>query len=144
MNQIKFTKYCRSQGILPAAYYPLGSQDRPWASPDEPQLLDDANLRRIASKYNKTPAQVVLKYQTQRGNIAIVRSATLSKIEEYINIFDFQLSPDDMRDIESFECNGRICRFERFVCNIMLLVFVKIVYYFSAVGLQYYPFNDES
>lgn len=107
--------FCRARGILITAYCPLGSPDRPWAKPEEPQLLDDVKLRQIASKYNKTPVQVVLRYQVQRGNITIVRSSTKSGIEENVRIFDFELSAEDIRYISKFECNGRTCRFERFV-----------------------------
>lgn len=113
LNQRKLMEFCRSRGILITAYSPLGSPDRPWANPDDPQLLDDVKLRRIANKYNKTPAQVVLRYQVQRGNITVVRSLTKSRIEENMNIFDFELSLEDMKYIGSFECNGRICKFER-------------------------------
>lgn len=113
LNQKKLIEFCRSRGILITAYFPLGSPDRPWAEPDEPQLLDDLGLRQIANKYKRTPVQIVLRYQVQRGNITIVRSLTKSSIEDCIHIFDFELSTEDMRYIGSFECNGRICRFER-------------------------------
>lgn len=105
--------FCRSRGILITAYSPLSSLDRPWAKPDEPQLLDDVKLRQIANKYKKTPVQIVLRYQVQRGNITIVKSLTKSRIEENMHIFDFELTPEDMRYIGSLECNGRTCRFER-------------------------------
>lgn len=105
--------FCRSRGILITAYSPLGSPDRPWAKPEDPQLLDDVKLRQIASKYGKTPAQIVLRYQVQRGNITIPKSVTMGRIEENIRIFDFELTPEDMRYIDSFDCNGRVCRFER-------------------------------
>lgn len=107
--------FCRSRGILITAYSPLGSSDRPWAKPEDPQLSDDVKLRQIAKKYSKTPTQIVLRYQVQRGNITIVRSLTPSKIEENIRIFDSELSSEDMRYIDGFDCNGRTCRFERCV-----------------------------
>lgn len=113
MNQKKLTEFCRARGILITAYSPIGSPDRPWAKPDDPQLLDDVKLRQIANKYNKTPVQVVLRYQVQRGNITIVKPLTHSQIEEEMRIFDFELSAEDMRYIASFECDGRTCRFER-------------------------------
>lgn len=104
--------FCASRSITITAYSPLGSPDRPWAKPNDPQLLDDQKLRQIAQKYGKTPAQIVLRYQVQRGNITIPKSVTKERILENINIFDFQLSPDDVAYLDSFDCNGRVCAFE--------------------------------
>lgn len=51
----------RSVAVCVTAYSPLGSGDRPWASSDEPRLLDDPQLGAIAQRYQKTPAQVILR-----------------------------------------------------------------------------------
>lgn len=109
LTQLKLTEYCKSQGILITAYSPLGSPDRPWAQPGDPQLLDDEKIKKIAQKYKKTPAQVVLKYQVQRGHITIPKSVTKSRIKENFDIWDFNLTADDIALINTFDCNGRIC-----------------------------------
>ncbi|XP_023029516.2 aldo-keto reductase 1B [Leptinotarsa decemlineata] len=109
LNQKKLIEYLKSKDIVVTAYSPLGSPDRPWAKPEDPQLLDDAKIKKIAGKYNKTPAQVVLKYQVQRGCITIPKSVTKSRIQQNFEIWDFNLSPEDMALIDTFDCNGRIC-----------------------------------
>uniref|UniRef100_A0A1Y1N6N7 NADP-dependent oxidoreductase domain-containing protein n=1 Tax=Photinus pyralis TaxID=7054 RepID=A0A1Y1N6N7_PHOPY len=109
LNQKKLIEFCKSKGIAITAYSPLGSPDRPWAKPEEPKLLDDEKLKEVAKKYGKTTAQVLIKYQIQRGIVTIPKSANKVRIQENFNIFDFELSADDMAYIDTFDCNGRIC-----------------------------------
>lgn len=91
----------------------MGSPDRPWAKPDDPKLLDDPKVVQLAKKYNKSPAQILIKYEVQRGLITIPKSVTKSRIQENFNIWDFNLTPEDIALIDTFDCNGRICPFEQ-------------------------------
>ncbi|XP_067008631.2 aldo-keto reductase family 1 member B1 [Anabrus simplex] len=109
LNQKQLMDFCKSKDITITAYSPLGSPDRPWAKPDDPQLMDDPKLKQVAEKYGKTPAQILLKYQIQRGNITIPKSVTKSRIEQNFKVFDFELSGEDMSYIDTFDCNGRVC-----------------------------------
>ena len=63
LNQSKLKAFCDKKDIFLTAYSPLGSPDRPWATPDEPKLLEDSKLTELAKKYEKSPAQIVLRWQ---------------------------------------------------------------------------------
>ncbi|XP_012539616.1 aldo-keto reductase family 1 member B1 [Monomorium pharaonis] len=109
LTQKKLSDFCKEKDILITAYSPLGSPDRPWAKPDDPKLLEDKKLIELGQKYNKTPAQIVIRYQLDRGHIVIPKSVTKSRIAQNSEVFDFKLSPEDIAYIDSFDCNGRIC-----------------------------------
>lgn len=108
LTQKKLQKFCAQYNILLTAYSPLGSPDRPWVKPDDPTLLDDPKIVSIAEKYCKSPAQILIKYQLQSGNIVIPKSVTKSRIESNFNIWDFELEQGDIEKINSFDCNGRV------------------------------------
>jgi len=125
LNQRKLIDYCKSKDITFTAYSPLGAPQRPWAKDDDERLLDDAKLKEVAQKHGKSPAQILIKYQLQRGCICIPKSVTPSRIEENFNIFDFELSPEDIAYIDTFNCNGRF----------LLLEWIK--------DHPHYPFTEE-
>jgi len=109
LNNKKLVKFCQDHGIAVTAYSPLGSPDRPWAKPDDPVLMDDPKLKELEKKYNRSVVQIILRYQTQRGVIAIPKSVTKSRIEHNLHCTDFDLTEEDIKYIDSFDCNGRIC-----------------------------------
>lgn len=108
LTQKKLIKFCRSKGMHVTAYSPLGSPDRPWAKADDPQLMDEPKLVTIAKKYNKSTAQILIRYQIQSGNIVIPKSVTKSRIISNFDVFGFELAAEDLAVIEEFECNGRL------------------------------------
>lgn len=90
-------KYCRSHNIRIEAWSPVGGSGG--------SLLTNKTLARIAEKYNKSPAQIVLRWHIQKGFIAIPKSTNPDHIKQNIDIFDFELTADDMANIDSLE-NG--------------------------------------
>jgi aldehyde reductase len=59
-------------------------------------------------KKQKTPAQILLRYQIQRGMIVIPKSVTKERIQSNIKLFDFELSNEEMESIDSLDCNSRL------------------------------------
>lgn len=118
MNQIEVNpylvndaiiKYCQSNQVAITAYSPLGSPDRPWAAANEPVLLEDSKLMEMAKRLNKSPAQIVLRFQIQRNVIVIPKSVTPSRIQSNFQLFDFKLSDEDMKVVAAFNRDFRGC-----------------------------------
>lgn len=66
-------------------------------------LFKNEVLSSIATKHNKSVAQVVLRWLTQRGVIVIPKSVRRERMEENLNVFDFELSPEDMEKIKTLD-----------------------------------------
>ena len=86
--------YDSEQGIVTEAWSPLGAGN---------ELLQEPTLVSIAGKYGKTPAQVVLRWHIELGNVTIPRSANPRRIAENINIFDFSLTDDEVAVISALD-----------------------------------------
>ncbi|XP_055372951.1 aldo-keto reductase family 1 member B1-like isoform X1 [Condylostylus longicornis] len=107
LTQTKLMEYCKTKNIAITAYSPLGSPDRPWAQKGEPVLMEDPKLMAIAEKHKKSTAQVLIRYQIQRGNIVIPKSVNKGRMSSNFDVFGFELSADEIATIDSFDCNGR-------------------------------------
>lgn len=116
LPQLKLSEFCQSKNIAITAYSPLGSPTRPWVKPDDPVLLDEPKLKSIAAKYGKEVGQLLIRYQIERNHIVIPKSVTKSRIISNFNVFDFKLSVDDIKEIESFaRPDGRLCPMSGYV-----------------------------
>ena len=84
--------YCKSEGIIMVSYSPLVEGKR----------LKDPRLQPIAAKYNKTPAQILLRWGLEQDTVVIPKSSNKNRLQENISIFDFKLTPEDMQILNSF------------------------------------------
>lgn len=112
LNQKELIDFCKEKDITITAYSPLGSPDRPSATPNDPVLLEDPTIKDLAKKYDKTPAQILIRYQIQRGIPVIPKSVTKSRIESNFKVFDFTISDDDMTKLNSLNRNYRMVNFD--------------------------------
>jgi 2,5-diketo-D-gluconate reductase A len=71
-------------------------------------LLDDPKIGEIARKHGKTPAQAVLRWHLQLGNVVIPKSVTPSRIKENIEVFDFELDADDLAAFATLDAGNRL------------------------------------
>lgn len=99
MTQLETRKYCAKKGIAVESWSPL-MQAR--------QLLEHDTITSIASSHHREPAQIILRWHIQSGLIAIPKSVTPERIESNINIFDFELSDDEIERIDSLDQDRRI------------------------------------
>ncbi|WP_367925805.1 aldo/keto reductase [uncultured Ruthenibacterium sp.] len=66
-------------------------------------IFGDSKLLEIGQKYKKTPAQVILRWHLQRGIVVIPKSTHLERMQENFNVFDFELSSEDMKAISEMD-----------------------------------------
>jgi 2,5-diketo-D-gluconate reductase A len=78
-----------------------------WSPLAKGQLLGDETIREIASAHGRTPAQVVLRWHVQLGNVVIPKSVTPERIEENFHVFDFELTEDQMEAIHGLDAGER-------------------------------------
>ena len=79
-----------------------------WSPLAQGELLDDETIVRVAQNHGKTPAQAILRWHLQLGNVVIPKSVTPERIRENIDIFDFELSDEEMAAIEGLDSGSRI------------------------------------
>ncbi|ASZ62793.1 MULTISPECIES: glyoxal/methylglyoxal reductase [Bacillus] len=98
LTQKELRDYCKAQGIQLEAWSPLM----------QGQLLDNEVLTQIAEKHNKSVAQVILRWDLQHEVVTIPKSIKEHRIIENADIFDFELSQEDMDKIDALNKDERV------------------------------------
>ena len=108
VNQIEVHPYFTNDAVR-AYGQEHGIATEAWSPIAQGGVLEDPTITGIADKLDKTPAQVVLRWHIQRGDIVFPKSVTPSRMQENFDLFDFELGPDEMSDISALDRgeNGR-------------------------------------
>ncbi|WP_047154109.1 aldo/keto reductase [Aneurinibacillus tyrosinisolvens] len=96
LTQKELLGFCKDHGIQLEAWSPLMQGN-----------LDNPTLMELGEKYQKSPAQIILRWDLQNGVVTIPKSVTESRIIENANIFDFELTAEDIEKIDSLNSNKR-------------------------------------
>lgn len=97
-NQDNLQQYCKDKGIAVTAWSPLMRGGA---------LFEDETLKRIAEKYNKTVAQIIIRWHIDSGRIVIPKSSNIERIKENIDVCHFELMEQDIEAINNLNRNER-------------------------------------
>jgi 2,5-diketo-D-gluconate reductase A len=97
LNQAELRAVNAEHGVVTEAYGPLGVG----------KLLDNPTITSIAQAHSKTPAQVLIRWSIQLGNVVIPRSATPERIKSNLDVFDFELTADEMATLNGLDDGTR-------------------------------------
>ena len=98
LYQEELLKYCQDRGIQVEAYSPLARGER----------LQDPRIASLATKYSKSPAQLMIRWGIEHGLVVIPKSTREERIRENSQVFDFDISDDDMRSLDSLNEDLRL------------------------------------
>ncbi|MFC9975076.1 aldo/keto reductase [Spirillospora sp. NPDC127200] len=108
VNQIELHPYLQQNGLR-EFHEEHGIRTEAWSPLGQGKgLLEDPALAPIAEAHGKSPAQVVLRWHLQLGNVVIPKSVTPSRIAENFDVFDFELTGDDMAAIAELDSGTRL------------------------------------
>ncbi|XP_025416861.1 1,5-anhydro-D-fructose reductase-like [Sipha flava] len=132
LTQNKLKEFCETNGILLTAYGPLGlpyifTKSLPYTNKTikKAVLLDDPIVKKIAAKYKKTSAQILIRFQIQRAVLVIPKSSNPVRQKENFEVWDFAIGTEEMNLLELLNQNLRYISNEQ------------------ARHLKDYPFNEK-
>lgn len=97
LTQVKLRDFCKLEGIQFEAWSPLA----------QGKLLDSPDLKAIGEKYGKSSAQVIIRWDLQHGVVTIPKSSNPERIKQNGDVFDFELTADEMKQIDALNKNER-------------------------------------
>jgi diketogulonate reductase-like aldo/keto reductase len=106
VNQIELHPRLQQHGLR-REHADLGIVTEAWSPLAKGQVLDDPTIVEIAKTHERTPAQVVIRWHVQLGNVVIPKSVTPERIEENFAVFDFHLTEAEMAGIEQLDVGER-------------------------------------
>lgn len=107
INQVELHPRLGQQGLR-RTHADLGVVTEAWSPLAQGEVLDDPVITSIAEAHERTPGQVVLRWHIQLGNVVIPKSVTPDRIQQNLHVFDFELSDEEMSEIESLDVGERI------------------------------------
>lgn len=118
LTQEKLREVCKEHGIVLTAYCPLGGSPRPNKEGEvgetdiRKSLFENDTVKQLAEKHGKKPSQILLKFHVQRGVVVIPKSVTKERIIENADIFDFELTEEELASLIALNRNERIVSLE--------------------------------
>ena len=97
LNQAALRAVNTDRGIITEAYGPLGVG----------RLLDNPTIVSVAEAHGKTPAQVLIRWSVQLGNVVVARSSSPERVKSNLEVFDFELTDDEMATINGLDDGAR-------------------------------------
>ncbi|KAJ5946326.1 oxidoreductase [Penicillium verhagenii] len=89
----EIVNWCGKRGIVVEAYCPIVRGTR----------FEEPSVKKLAEKYSKTPAQVLIRWSIDKGHVPLVKSVTPSRIAANAEVFDFALTPEEVQELETDE-----------------------------------------
>lgn len=96
-------KFCLKHGVSVTAHTPLGGSTANIELFGSVSCLDDPAIKDLAEKYKKTPAQFVLRWGIQRNTVVIPKTSKLERLQENFDVFDFEISGEDMEKMKALD-----------------------------------------
>ena len=90
-SQEAAVRYCQEKGILVQAWSPIGRT----------RVLEAPLIQELAGKYQKSAAQICLRYAVQRGVVPLPKTSSLERMKQNQDVFSFELSTEDMYRLET-------------------------------------------